>query len=219
MNNVIKRELGYSTAEEVANSVSHGLGLLFSVFGLYLLLDKALALQADTLSIISYIVYGMSMILLYLASTLYHAIPNVAAKKPLKIFDHCAIYLLIAGTYTPFLLIALRTPLAMGLMAVLWGLAIIGIVAKIVFIHRFKKLSLLTYLAMGWSSLIVIYQLAMSLSTGGLVLLALGGVIYSLGVVFYVNKRIPYNHAIWHLFVLGGSICHFCAIYFYIKPQ
>lgn len=216
---MIKRELGYSTAEEIANSASHGLGLLLSVFGLYLLLDKAFVLQADTLSIVSYIVYAVSLILLYLASTLYHAIPSVTAKKSLKIFDHCAIYLLIAGTYTPFLLIALRTPLAMGLMAVLWGLSIIGIVAKIVFIHRFKKLSLLTYLAMGWSSLIVIYQLAMSLSTGGLVLLALGGVIYSLGVVFYVNKRIPYNHAIWHLFVLGGSICHFCAIYFYITPQ
>lgn len=218
MNNVTTTELGYSNAEEMANSVSHGLGLLLAVCGLYLLLDKAFSLQADTLSIISYIVYAASMILLYLASTLYHAVPSPTAKQPLKIFDHCAIYLLIAGTYTPFLLIALRTPLAIGLMAIIWGLAIIGIVAKIAFIHRFKKLSLITYLIMGWLSLIVIYQLAISIATGGLVLLGLGGVIYSLGVVFYVNKRIPYNHAIWHLFVLGGSICHFCAIYFYVKP-
>ncbi|HIF9267074.1 TPA: PAQR family membrane homeostasis protein TrhA [Photobacterium damselae] len=209
---------GYSVKEEIANSVSHGLGMIFGIVGLVLLLVQAVNAKADALSIVSLSIYGGSMILLYLASTLYHAIPFERAKRALKTFDHCAIFLLIAGTYTPFLLISLRTPLAITLMVIIWLLALMGIAAKIVFVYRFKKLSLITYLTMGWLSLIAIYQLAMALSTGGLVLLALGGLIYSIGVAFYVNKRIPYNHAIWHLFVLGGSICHFCAIYFYVKP-
>ena len=192
--------------------------MLFGIVGLVLLLNQAVAAHADLLSVTSFSIYGASMILLYLASTLYHAIPFQRAKRALKTFDHCAIYLLIAGTYTPFLLIALRTPFAMTLMAVIWGIALIGIVIKIVFVYRFKRLSLATYLTMGWLSLIALYPLATSLATGGLVLLALGGVLYSVGVIFYVNKRIPYNHAIWHLFVLGGTVCHFFAIYYYVHP-
>ncbi|MDV5171843.1 PAQR family membrane homeostasis protein TrhA [Photobacterium rosenbergii] len=211
-------ESGYSVTEEVANSVSHGLGMVFGIVGLVLLLMQAVSHGADALSITSLSIYGASMILLYLASTLYHAIPFERAKRALKTFDHCAIYLLIAGTYTPFLLITLRTPLAITLMAVIWAIALIGIVLKIAFVYRFKRLSLATYLTMGWLSLIAIYPLAMTLATGGLVLLAAGGIVYSIGVVFYVNKRIPYNHAIWHLFVLGGTVLHFLAIYFYVKP-
>lgn len=159
-----------------------------------------------------------SIILLFLASTLYHSITTEKTKRLLKTLDHCAIYLLIAGSYTPFLLVGLRTPLAMGLMAVIWGIALVGIIMKIAFVYRFKRLSLFIYLAMGWLSLIVVYQLAMNIEMGGLVLLALGGVIYSLGVIFYVAKRIPYNHAIWHLFVLAGCACHFFAIYLYVTP-
>ena len=192
--------------------------MLFGIVGLVLLLNQAVAAHADLLSVTSFSIYGASMILLYLASTLYHAIPFQRAKRALKTFDHCAIYLLIAGTYTPFLLIALRTPFAMTLMAVIWGIALIGIVIKIVFVYRFRRWSLATYLTMGWLSLIALYPLATSLATGGLVLLALGGVLYSVGVIFYVNKRIPYNHAIWHLFVLGGTVCHFFAIYYYVHP-
>ncbi|MFA0521715.1 hemolysin III family protein, partial [Vibrio sp. 10N.222.55.E8] len=158
---------------------------------------------ADLLTVASMTVYGSSIILLFLASTLYHSITTEKTKRLLKTLDHCAIYLLIAGSYTPFLLVSLRTPLAMGLMAVIWSIALVGIIMKIFFVYRFKRLSLVTYLAMGWLSLIVVYQLAMNIEMGGLVLLALGGVIYSLGVIFYVAKRIPYNHAIWHLFVLA----------------
>ncbi|KLV05010.1 MULTISPECIES: PAQR family membrane homeostasis protein TrhA [Photobacterium] len=209
---------GYSVAEEVANSISHGLGMIFGIVGLVLLLMQAVQADADALSITSLSIYGGSMIVLYLASTLYHAIPFARAKRALKTFDHCAIYLLIAGTYTPFLLITLRTPLAITLMAVIWLIALLGMLVKIVFVYRFKRLSLATYLAMGWLSLIAVYPLAMSLETGGLVLLAAGGVIYSLGVLFYVNQRIPFNHAIWHVFVLGGTVCHFLAIYFYVDP-
>ncbi|MBS0882818.1 hemolysin III family protein [Pantoea sp. JGM49] len=207
---------GYSVAEEIANSISHGIGCIFGIVGLVLLLTQAVEMRADTIAITSYSLYGGSMILLFLASTLYHAIPHQKAKYSLKKFDHCAIYLLIAGTYTPFLLVGLKSPLAQGLMVVIWSLALAGIIFKLTIAHRFKVLSLITYLSMGWLSLVVIYQLATRLSAGGVWLLAAGGIVYSLGVIFYVSRRIPYNHAIWHGFVLGGSVLHFCAIYFYV---
>ncbi|WP_061019717.1 PAQR family membrane homeostasis protein TrhA [Vibrio splendidus] len=208
----------YSDIEERANAITHGLGVVLGVVGLILLLIRAFDYQADMLTVASMAIYGSSIILLFLASTLYHSITTEKTKRLLKTLDHCAIYLLIAGSYTPFLLVGLRTPLAMGLMAVIWGIALVGIIMKIAFVYRFKRLSLFIYLAMGWLSLIVVYQLAMSIEMGGLVLLALGGVIYSLGVIFYVAKRIPYNHAIWHLFVLAGCACHFFAIYLYVTP-
>ncbi|MEQ4529816.1 MAG: hemolysin III family protein, partial [Mixta sp.] len=178
--------------------------------------NQAMAANAGIVALVSYSLYGGSIILLFLASTLYHAIPYPRAKFWLKKLDHCAIYLLIAGTYTPFLLVGLNSPLAHGLMIVIWSLALAGIIFKLLFIHRFKALSLVTYLLMGWLSVIVIYELAMKLAPGGVWLLAAGGIIYTLGVIFYVAKRIPYNHAIWHGFVLGGSICHFLAIYLYV---
>ncbi|MGG5214599.1 PAQR family membrane homeostasis protein TrhA [Rahnella variigena] len=207
---------GYPWAEEIANSLSHGVGLVFGIVGLVLLLVQAVGDNASGMAITSYSLYGGSMILLYLASTLYHAIPHQKAKYWLKKFDHCAIYLLIAGTYTPFLLVGLNSPLAKGLMAVIWGLALFGVIFKLAFAHRFEVLSLVTYLTMGWLSLIVIYQLATTLSLGGVALLALGGVVYTLGVIFYASKRFRFGHAIWHGFVLGGSACHFLAIYFYV---
>ena len=202
---------GYSLAEEVANSISHGIGLVFGIVGLVLLLIRAVNSNAGATAITSYSLYGGSMILLFLASTLYHAIPHARIKPWLKKFDHCAIYLLIAGTYTPFLLVGLKSPLAHGLMVVIWALALAGILFKLTIAHRFRILSLVTYLTMGWLSLLVIWQLAIRLAPGGVTLLAVGGVVYSLGVIFYVSKRIPFNHAIWHGFVLGGSICHFLA--------
>ncbi|CDU07879.1 Hemolysin III [Vibrio coralliirubri] len=208
----------YSDIEERANAITHGLGVVLGVVGLILLLVRAFDYQADMLTVASMAIYGSSIILLFLASTLYHSITTEKTKRLLKTLDHCAIYLLIAGSYTPFLLVGLRTPLAMGLMVVIWGIALVGIIMKIAFVYRFKRLSLFIYLAMGWLSLIVVYQLAMNIEMGGLVLLALGGMIYSLGVIFYVAKRIPYNHAIWHLFVLAGCACHFFAIYLYVTP-
>ena len=207
---------GYPLAEEIANSISHGLGCLFGIVGLMLLLDKASVMNAGLTAIVSSSLYGGSMILLFLASTLYHAVSHPRAKRVLKKVDHCAIYLLIAGTYTPFLMVGLQSPLAYGLMAVIWCLALLGIIFKLTIAERFKVMSLVTYLCMGWLSLIVVYQLAMKLSAGGIWLLASGGIIYSLGVIFYVARRVPFNHAIWHAFVLGGCVCHFCAIYFYV---
>lgn len=213
-----KRITHYSSREELANSISHGAGVAFAIFGAILLLHKAIEMGADRLTLFSYVVYSASMILLYLASTLYHLTTAPQLKHRFKIVDHCAIYLLIAGTYTPFLLVSLRTPLAFSLMAIIWAIALLGIVFKIVFVHRFQVLSLIVYLVMGWLSLVVIYQLYHSLSLASLILLGLGGVVYSLGVFFYVKRSIPYNHAIWHLFVLGGTALHFAAVYGDIRP-
>ncbi|MGL9774886.1 MAG: PAQR family membrane homeostasis protein TrhA [Sodalis sp. (in: enterobacteria)] len=206
----------YSLAEEIANSVSHGVGVIFGIVGLVLMLNQAGEAGANTLALTSYSLYGGSMILLYLASTLYHAIPHPPAKRWLKKVDHCAIYLLIAGTYTPFLLIGLASPLAKWLMVVIWLMAAVGIMFKLAFAHRFRAISIITYLTMGWLSLVVIYQLVQRLPAGGVALLAAGGVIYSLGVIFYVWEQIPFNHAIWHGFVLGGTVCHFLAVYLFV---
>ncbi|WMQ74887.1 MAG: hypothetical protein GPOALKHO_001905 [Sodalis sp.] len=206
----------YSLAEEIANSVSHGVGVIFGIISLVLMLHQAGKTGATALAVTSYSLYGGSMILLYLASTLYHSIPHSPAKRWLKKVDHCAIYLLIAGTYTPFLLIGLASPLAKWLMVVIWVMAAAGVLLKLVFTHRFRVISIITYLTMGWLSLVVIYQLMQRLPAGGVALLAAGGVVYSLGVVFYVLDRIPFNHAIWHSFVLGGTVCHFLAIYLFV---
>ena len=205
---------GYSPREEWANRLSHGLGLLLGIIGLILLLHKGWDQGPQALQ--SYGLYGTSLVLLYLASTLYHSMGSAVARRRCNLLDHCAIYLLIAGTYTPFLLVALDTPLAQGLMVVIWGLALAGVVFKLLFINRFKRLSLFTYLMLGWLSLVVVYQLYLHLDGTGLLLLGLGGLIYSLGTIFYMARQIPYNHAIWHLFVLGGSLCHFVAIYGYV---
>ncbi|MGX8939715.1 PAQR family membrane homeostasis protein TrhA [Symbiopectobacterium sp. Eva_TO] len=207
---------GYTLAEEIANSIRHGAGVVLGIVGLVLLLVQAVDNGATSTAIASYSLYGGTIILLFLASTLYHAIPSPRAKPWLKRFDNCAIYLLIAGTYTPFLLVGLDSPLAHRLMIVIWSMALVGVLFKLAFAHRFEVLSLVTYLVMEWLSLIVIYQLVQVLAPGCVTLLAVGGAVYTLGVVFYVCKRIPYNHAIWHGFVLGGSLCHFLAIYLYV---
>lgn len=208
----------YSVREEVANSISHGLGVVFGIVALVVLLIKAADFGADTMTYVSMSIYGASVIVLFLASTLYHAIPYPAAKRWLKTLDHSAIYFLIAGSYTPFLLVGLRTNLAIGLMVVIWLIAILGVIMKVSFVYRFKAFSLISYLIMGWLSLVVVYQLVTHLDIRAVIWLIAGGVIYSLGVVFYTVKRIPYNHAIWHLFVLAGCVCHFIGIYYYVDP-
>lgn len=206
----------YSLTEEIANSVSHGIGVIFGIVSLILLLNQAGGIGVSTMAVTSYSLYGGSMILLYLASTLYHAISYPPAKYWLKKIDHCAIYLLIAGTYTPLLLVGLPSPLAKWLMIIIWLMAAAGIIFNLIFTNRFQTVSLVTYLTMGWLSLVIIYQLVKYLPTGSVVLLAVGGVIYSLGVIFYIWDRIPFNHTIWHGFVLGGTICHFLAIYLFV---
>lgn len=205
----------YSTNEEIANTLTHALGAILSVVACYLLLSAAFA-DSSIVKTISYAIYGASLLLLFTASTVYHAVQDDEKKKLFKLLDHCAIYLLIAGTYTPLMMIALDNQLGMVMLSVIWTLAILGIFFKLTFGHRFKKTSLVTYLGMGLISITIIDQLHEKLSSQGLTLLALGGAAYCLGVIFYANKRIVFNHAIWHLFVLGGAISHFFMIYLYL---
>ena len=205
-------KLNYSFAEELVNAITHGIGAILSVVALTLMIIVA----NNSIALTSAIVYGSSMILLFLASTLYHAITHTPTKQVMKILDHCAIYLLIAGTYTPFMLISLQDTWGYTLLSVVWVLAAIGIYFKIVFKHRFKKISLITYLGMGWLVIIAMPEMITKIASGGLALIASGGVAYTFGAVFYSIKKIPFNHAIWHVFVLVGSVCHFLAVYLYV---
>lgn len=207
----------YSLAEEIANSLSHGAGVLFGIIALLLLVFKSVQMD-DSLRVVAFSIYGASIIALFLASTLYHAIPMPRAKAVLKLVDHCAIYLLIAGTYTPFLLLTLGNVFGAVLMVVIWSLAVGGIVFKIFFLHRFHNLSLALYLGMGWLAVLASYELLRNLDRSGIALLLGGGILYSLGTIFYRVNRIPFNHAIWHMFVLAACICHFLAVYFYVLP-
>lgn len=209
------RQVSYSPNEEIANTLSHALGAILAIMACYILLTTAIA-ENNIGKLISYSVYGTSLVLLFSASTFYHAIKKSKQKQLFKLFDHCAIYLLIAGTYTPLMMVTLDDQLGMTMLALIWTLAVLGIFFKLKFGHRFKKTSLATYLGMGLISITIINQLQEKLASQGLTLLALGGAIYCLGVFFYVQKRIIFNHAIWHLFVLGGATCHFFMIYFYI---
>lgn len=207
----------YSRRDEIANAVTHGIGTGLSIAGLTLLVVLAI-LYGDVARMVSFSIYGSSLIILYLASTLYHSFQNPPVKRVFRIIDHASIYLLIAGTYTPFLLLCMTGAWRWVLLGVVWGLALLGIGFKAFFTNRFRKASVLAYILMGWLCVIALREMLASIPSGGLILLAAGGVIYTVGVIFYVWKKVPYNHAIWHLFVLGGSICHYFAILFYLAP-
>ena len=206
---------GYSLAEEIANGVTHGVGTLLSVAALTLLVTLA-ALQFDVWRVVSFSIYGATLILLFLSSTLYHSFQSPGVRSVFKTLDHCSIYLLIAGTYTPFLLVTMRGMLGWVLFAVIWGLALTGIIVKLVLGPGYKKLSVVTYLVMGWLVLFASKELLANLAIEGIYWLVAGGVIYTVGVVFYLWKQLPFNHAIWHLFVLAASMCHFFAMLFYV---
>jgi len=201
----------YSKAEEIANSITHGLGILFAVGGLTALMVLT-AYFGTTSHLVSYLVYGISMILLYTASTLYHALPGERAKRFFKICDHSAIYLLIAGTYTPFLVLNLQGKMAWIAVAVIWSIALIGVIFKLFFTGRFKGLSTLLYIGMGWMVVFLAEPLSAAMNPEAMHWLVIGGVTYTAGTIFYMMKNMPYSHAIWHLFVLLGSIFHFTAI-------
>ena len=207
----------YSCAEEVANSITHGIGMLLWIGGLVVLVGFA-GVYGNVWHVVASSVFGATLILSYTSSTLYHSIPQPAAKQVLKVIDHVAIYLLIAGTYTPFTLISLRGPWGWSLFGTIWGLALLGIILKTTMLGRIAGISTAIYLAMGWIVVVAAKPLLSSVATGGLVLLLLGGLAYSIGVIFFAWQRLPYNHAIWHLFVLTGSLCHFFAILFYVIP-
>jgi len=207
----------YTFMEEVFNSITHGTGILLSIAALVLLIVFS-SIYGTARHVVSCTIFGVSLILLYTASTLYHSFRNPGIKRVLKVFDHSCIYLLIAGTYTPFLLITLRGILGWVMFGVIWFIAAAGVVFKVLFINRFKIVSVITYVLMGWIIIFAIKPLVEALPPGGIFWLVAGGVTYTLGVIFYAWKKLPFSHAIWHLFVLGGSICHFFAVIFHVLP-
>ena len=200
-----------SFREEVANALTHGLGAAAALAAGAVLITLV-ALHGDGWQLAGTIVFCVALLLLYVASTLYHAIPHPVAKARLKVFDHCAIYVLIAGTYTPFTLIGLRGAWGWSLFAVIWTLAVAGVVFKLFFTGRFKLVSTLIYIAMGWLVLVAIVPMTRALDAWALGWLFAGGLAYTAGTFFYMSRRIPYAHTIWHAFVIGGSTCHFLAV-------
>lgn len=207
----MNEKLSYKTEEEL-NAISHGLGIIFGVFGLFFLLAQNT--QKTTYATLSIIVYSLCFIVLFTASTLYHSVSNFNLKKKFRVIDHISIYLLIAGTYTPVALINLEASNGWLIFYIVWTFALIGIILKIFFTGKFEAISLLLYLAMGWLILLDFQNLLDNTSTLGTQLLFLGGAFYTLGIIFYAWNRIPYNHFIWHLFVLGGAISHWLFIFY-----
>jgi len=207
----------YTLSEEVANAVTHGVGTLVSIAGLVLLVLSAVR-ENSPISIASVTIYGLSLILLHLASTLYHSLRPPRAKRVFRIIEHCSIYFLIAGTYTPFLLIALHNTQGFLLLGIVWGLALLGTVLQVVFKGWFGKLSVVPYVGMGWLVIIIFRKLLVTLPREGIILLMAGGLFYTGGIAFYGWKKLRFHHAIWHLFVLGGSVCHYLAILLYLLP-
>jgi hemolysin III len=205
----------YSPKEEQLNVYSHGLGLILSIICLFFLLGKASKTEIP-FALESFLIFGVSMILLYAASTYYHRAKEPSIRSKLKIFDHAAIYILIAGTYTPFALITLIDSVGWNVFIVIWSMAVAGIILKLFFTGRFQFISTLLYVFMGWVIIFALNPLLESLSYDGILWLFTGGAFYTLGAIVYMIKKIPFNHALFHVFVLLGSGSHFISIYFYI---
>lgn len=201
----------YTRGEEIAHTATHGLGVLLSVLGLVAGLI-ALAKRGDPWSLTAMSVFGASLIVLYTASTLYHAVPSARWKTRLRKLDHASIFLLIAGTYTPFTLVNLRGPWGWSLFGVVWGVALAGVVLKAFFAGRFPVVSTLAYVALGWLVVVAAKPMMEHVPPTGLGWLLAGGLCYTGGVGFYVWRRLPYHHAVWHVFVLAGSVCHYFAV-------
>jgi len=205
----------YDPKEEKWNVITHGIGLILAIVGMVLLIVRA-SLYEDVWHIVSFSIYGTSMVVLYSASTAFHASKPGKLRKRLNVFDHASIFFLIAGTYTPFVLVTVRGGWGWSIFGVVWGLAITGIVLKFFFTGRFEKISTAIYVILGWLIVIAIKPLIDNLAPEGLFWLALGGISYSVGAALYLWHKLPYNHAIFHVFVLIGSITHFIAVYFYV---
>lgn len=215
--NMLRARIEKTTVEEIANTVTHGFGLLLSVVGFVFLVYLA-SVNGGFWHILSSLVYGLSLVTLYAASTFYHGALDPAYKKVLQILDHCCIYLLIAGTYTPFSLVVLRGTNGQGLFLLIWSIAVAGIILKLIFGKKYTALSVISYLVMGWLGIFSVQPLFAALGFKPIALVIGGGVAYTLGVIFFSLERVRHHHAIWHLFVLTGSILHFAAIAIYVIP-
>ena len=203
----VRSSLRGSVGEEVANAITHGVGVILAIVGLVILI-----VQGRPGSVLGFAVYGMTLIVLYLASTLYHSLIFTRTRSLFRKFDHMAIFLLIAGTYTPFCLLALDGWLAWTMLATVWAFAVFGIVMKSLFTGKFEWLSVSIYVATGWLVVFAIKPIYAALSAEGFLLLVGGGVAYTIGTFFYIRSSIPYNHSIWHLWVLAGSVLHFFSV-------
>jgi hemolysin III len=205
----------YTLGEEIFNGITHGIGALLSIAALVILVAFA-SIKGDVWRIVSFSIYGFTLFFLYLSSTLYHSIFHEKAKRVLRVFDHISIYLLIAGSYTPITLIAMRGVWGWTIFSIIWALAITGIILKIVGMRKFKIVSLLLYLFMGWLIIIAFKPMMAMIPEGLFSWLLAGGLIYTIGVIFYIWRRVPFSHGIWHLFVLGGSTVHFLGMLFHL---
>ncbi len=203
--------------EEIANSITHGMGAALAIAALVILVTLA-ALQGDAWRVVGLAIYGATLVILYLVSTMYHALRGPRIKRLFRTLDHGAVFLLIAGTYTPVTLVHLRGAWGWTLFGIIWGLAASGIVAKAFLTGRLRVISVLFYVAMGWLVLIALDPILESVPRGLLTWLVAGGMSYTLGLAFFMAKRLPYYHAVWHLFVLGGSVCHFIGMLLYVAP-
>ncbi|MBP1757547.1 MAG: channel protein, hemolysin family [Firmicutes bacterium] len=206
----------YSKSEEIFNSISHGIGALLSIAGLVILVVLA-SRRREVISIVSFSIYGLTLLALYLSSTLYHSLVPPKAKKILRIFDHSTIYLLIAGSYTPITLIAMDNVWGWSIFGMIWVLALLGIAMNLINFEKTKKFALALYFLMGWLVVIAVKPLLANVPSGLLVMLLIGGLFYTFGIIFYAAKRIPFNHGIWHLFVLAGSISHYLGFLLFLK--
>ena len=208
----------YTVGEEIANAVTHGVAALLSIAGLAVLVAFAVLYSGSPKVVAAVSIFGASMVFLYTASTLYHSIPNPRAKKVLQYLDHSMIYVLIAGSYTPFCLITLQGYTGIALLCAVWLIAIAGISLQAVLLHKADWINCLLYLSMGWLAVFVIDPLVSTLDSTGLALLVAGGLAYTVGVVFYIFERIPFSHAIWHTFVFAGTTLQFFSVLFYLIP-
>lgn len=207
----------FTKKEEIANAVTHGVGVVLSIAALVLLIVFA-SLYGDIAHIISFTVYGITLVIMFTCSTLLHSFPSGRVKNIFEILDHSAIYLFIAGTYTPLMVIIVDGMHGWLLLSIVWGMAIAGIVFKVFFVKRFIVISTLLYIAMGWMVIFVLNPIVAKIETAGLVLLILGGVLYTIGTIFYVWRTFHFHHAVWHLFVLAASTLHFFSILMYVLP-
>lgn len=207
----------YTLSEELINSISHGVGTALSITALVLCIVQS-AVNGNAWGVVSSCIYGASLTVLYCMSTLYHAITNPTARKVFRVFDHTSIFFLIAGTYTPITLVTLNGALGWTLFGIVWGAAVLGIVLNAISIEKFKKFSMVCYIGMGWAALIGIQRIYSLMPREGFVFLLLGGILYTVGIVFYALKKYKYMHCVWHFFVMAGSIMHFFCIYLYVLP-
>ncbi len=207
--------LDYPLNEEIANSISHGIGVLLSIAALVILIVMA-SIRGNAWHVVSFSIFGTSLVLLYLSSTLYHSFTKLSVKNVFARIDHAAIFILIAGTYTPFVLTTIRGGWGWSLFGLVWGFAIFGVVLRSIYLDKFQKLSLWIYIGMGWLFIIAFHEIVDKLPLTSLIFLLIGGAVYSTGVVFYLWHKLPFNHAIWHLFVLGGSVMHFFSVLYSI---